>query len=115
MNLTTEAPTATAAEATGAPSRRASVLATLRDRLPATAGAPPPVLLVALIFSIGADQFLTADNLTLILDQTAPVTIAAGAMTMGILIGGVGLSVGAIPSLSRGLAAGGVGARGRAR
>src|SRR3954468_8842534 len=105
MNLTTEAPTATAAEATGAPSRRASVLATLRDRLPATAGAPAAFLLVAVIFSIGADQFLTADNLTLILDQTAPVTIAACAMTMVILMGGIDLSVGSILSLSGVLAA----------
>src|SRR4051794_24927117 len=134
MKLTTEAPTAAAAGATGAPSGpprglaplrrpppaaggargagatgapsgRAGVLATLRDGLPATAGAPAAFLLVAVIFSIGADQFLTADNLTLILDQTAPVTIAACAMTMVILMGGIDLSVGSILSLSGVLAA----------
>src|SRR3954454_7684671 len=105
MNVTTEAPPAAAAEATGAASRRAAVPATLRDRLPATAGAPTAFLLVAVIFSIGTDQFLNADNLTLILDQTAPVTIAACAMTMVILMGGIDLSVGSILSLAGVLAA----------
>jgi ribose/xylose/arabinose/galactoside ABC-type transport system permease subunit len=92
-------------EQTGGNSR-ARRWATLRERA-VSAGAAPLLafLCVGVFFSIGASEFLTTENITLILDQTAPVTIAACAMTMVILMGGIDLSIGSILALASVLAA----------
>ena len=72
---------------------------------PAAASAPLAYFGVALFFSVATSQFLTTGNLTIIAEQTAPVTIAACAMTMVILMGGIDLSVGSILSLGTVIAA----------
>jgi ribose/xylose/arabinose/galactoside ABC-type transport system permease subunit len=73
----------------------------LRERVSGGAAAAPiAFVLVSVFFTFGTSEFLTTDNITLILDQTAPVTIAACAMTMVILMGGIDLSVGSILSLA---------------
>jgi ribose/xylose/arabinose/galactoside ABC-type transport system permease subunit len=99
----TRIPPERAASADGG--ERRSIGAAVRARVGGTAGPPIAFFIVAVFFTFGADQFLTTDNVTLILDQTAPVTIAACAMTMVILMGGIDLSVGSILSLSSVLAA----------
>lgn len=57
-------------------------------------------LLLVLVFSWLTPRFLTATNLGIVAGQTAAVTIAAFAMTMVILSGGIDLSVGAVLALS---------------
>jgi len=55
---------------------------------------------VAIFFTVAAGNFLTTENLTIIAQQTAAVSVAAFAMTMVILMGGIDLSVGSILALS---------------
>lgn len=58
------------------------------------------LFLVSTAFALLSPQFLTERNLSIVLGQTAAVTIASFAMTMVILSGGIDLSVGAIVALS---------------
>jgi ribose/xylose/arabinose/galactoside ABC-type transport system permease subunit len=104
MPVKTQAPPDVAAPDADGRSRGGAAAA-LRDHAVGTAGPALAFLIVAVIFTFGTDQFLNTDNVTLILDQTAPVTIAACAMTMVILMGGIDLSVGSILSLAGVLAA----------
>jgi ribose transport system permease protein len=48
---------------------------------------------------VTTSQFLTSENLTIVAQQTAAVSIVAFAMTMVILMGGIDLSVGSIVAL----------------
>ena len=60
---------------------------------------------VLVLFSVTADDFLTADNLLNILRQSAPLLIVATAMTLVITTGGIDLSVGAVLALTGALCA----------
>jgi simple sugar transport system permease protein len=60
---------------------------------------------VAVLFSLVTDAFLTEGNLLNILRQTAPLMIVAVAMTFVITTGGIDLSVGSILALVNALAA----------
>ena len=53
-------------------------------------------VLMSAFFSLGADSFLTQRNLLNLLRQSAPILIAATAMTFVITTGGIDLSVGSI-------------------
>ena len=71
---------------------------TLHQR--ATLGPAMVLLLSVLLFSITADNFLAAGNLSLIIQQVAVVGTLAVAQTLIILTAGIDLSVGAIMVLS---------------
>ncbi|MGH2686362.1 MAG: ABC transporter permease [Actinomycetota bacterium] len=64
------------------------------------AGIALAYVVVAATFSILSPQFLTQTNLSIVVGQTAAVTIASFAMTMVILSGGIDLSVGAVLALA---------------
>jgi ribose/xylose/arabinose/galactoside ABC-type transport system permease subunit len=57
-------------------------------------------LVLCAVFGFLSDGFLSTDNFSIIVGQTAAVMISAFAMTMVILSGGIDLSVGAIVALS---------------
>jgi ribose transport system permease protein len=102
MSSTTRTrPPAPSPDSAPARGRGAGVVAAIRSRLPTSAaGTSIAFALVVVFFTIGTADFLTADNVALVLDQTAPVMVVACAMTMVILMGGIDLSVGSILSLA---------------
>ena len=64
------------------------------------------LILVATIFTLLSDRFLTVSNLTNIALQTSVVAIATIGMTLTMLTAGIDLSVGSIAALSGALVAG---------
>ena len=64
------------------------------------------LLLIALLFSVLSDQFLTVNNLLTIALQTAIIAIVAIGMTFTIITGGIDLSVGSVAAFSGVIAAG---------
>ena len=64
------------------------------------------LLLLALIFALGSDQFMTVSNLRNIALQTSIIAIVAIGMTFTILTGGIDLSVGSVVAFGGALAAG---------
>ncbi|ODN70478.1 ABC transporter permease [Methylobrevis pamukkalensis] len=62
-------------------------------------------LVVCLLFSVGTDAFLTRPNLLNVLRQSAPLLIAAAAMTFVITTGGIDLSIGSVLALVSALSA----------
>jgi len=60
--------------------------------------------IVLLVFGVMSDKFLTTDNLTQILVQSASTAVVATGMTFVLLTAGVDLSVGAIMFIGAGLA-----------
>lgn len=74
-------------------------LGTVAARAP-VAGIASAYLLILAAFTVQTPHFLTWTNLSIVIGQTAAVAIAAFAMTMVILSGGIDLSVGAILALA---------------
>lgn len=65
---------------------------------------PVVALLVVVVFTAGqSDRFLSAENITNILRQHAPVGIIALGMAMVIILGGIDLSVGSLLALAGGV------------
>src|SRR5439155_25341258 len=63
------------------------------------------LIVVAAVFSLATDNFLSEPNLLNIIRQIAPLMITAVAMTFVITTGGIDLSVGSILALVNALAA----------
>ncbi|MEV5409869.1 ABC transporter permease [Thermopolyspora sp. NPDC052614] len=100
-------PTAATSSAAGPPVRRAP-LAWLKGRdLRALAQVGPVValLLLAAFFSVQAPNFLSANNLTNVLQQVSITAIAAVGATTVILVAGIDLSVGSVVALTGSVAA----------
>jgi len=66
---------------------------------PALFGPSLALLLMFIIYSIASPHFLTAQNITNVLVQSAPVLILAAGQTFALLMGGLDLSQGSIISL----------------
>lgn len=64
------------------------------------------LFVVAIIFSLSSDRFLTVSNLTNIALQTSVVAVATIGMALTMLMAGIDLSVGSVAALSGALAAG---------
>ncbi len=64
------------------------------------------LFVVAIIFSLSSDRFLTVSNLTNIALQTSVVAVATIGMALTMLMAGIDLSVGSVAALSGALTAG---------
>lgn len=64
------------------------------------------LILIAGVFAILSDQFLTLNNILTITMQTSIIALSAIGMTFVIITGGIDLSVGSVAALSGALAAG---------
>lgn len=77
-----------------------SVLARLRGSFTPVAGAYAVLVLLAGVCAVASSDFLTGDNLSNVLRQSAPLAIVAIGQTVVILAGGLDVSVGAVITLA---------------
>ena len=81
-------------------SRAGAALTGMASRIdPATVGPAAALALMFIVYSVLSPHFLTVQNITNVLVQSAPLMILASGQTFALLMGGLDLSQGSIVSL----------------